>query len=57
MHTLVAIPNFPCDNLCCMERQAHLVYDTQMTWSISVRTTSRNLFVMMELPSAKPKRE
>lgn len=35
----------------------HLVYETHMTWSTSVRTTSRNLLVMMELPSANPKRE
>lgn len=28
-----------------------------MTWSISVRTISSSLLVMMELPSANPKRE
>ena len=35
----------------------HLVYETHTTWSTSVRTTSRNLLVMMELPSANPNRE
>lgn len=35
----------------------NLVYETHMTWSISVKTTSNNLLVIIELPSAKPKSE